>query len=378
MIYSYFLKKFPFSLLVFLFLGSNHLFAQNTLTVTYIANEGFLFESGTKKILIDGIFFDGGESFYTPTAEALESARNSTAPFNNITVLLNSHMHADHIDPSSVIEHLSNNTSGVLILPQQSGDQLLPIEGYSEVKNRIRPVKWTNHSGFDTTVSDIEIKTHSFTHFNGNTTVQNIGYLIDLNGYKIFHSGDSDPAILDTFQLYNLAEENIDLAFLHRSFFDDGDNSIGEQIINYINPKAIVIMHIKIGDFDKYRQRVAGYSGIPEVYFMEDKMSKLLCTHLNDSLLVTEYVSASGEIHNLHHDLIVFPNPSGGKFSIQNGNNIKIEKISVFNLDGRLIFSFTDREISEPGIDLTAFPRGIYLIEIKTEGTSLRQKIVLK
>jgi len=350
-------------------------FSQETIIVTYIANEGFLVTSGDKKILFDGIFSNGSGKFYTPTAEALINERNAASPFDNIDILFNSHNHADHIDPNFILEHLGNNSNATLIAPRQSADDLSLADGFDTLQKRIRAIPRANHSRFDTTINDIGLEAYSFTHANGNTSVQNIGYIANLNGFTLFHSGDSDPEILDTFQLYSLSEKNIDLAFFHRGFFDAGDNSTGEQIINYLHPKAIIIMHIKIGDFEEYRQKVASYSGIPKVYFMEEQMGTLEFIRDGDSLKLKDDVNSTHRIKTDNNDFVVYPNPTNGFFIVSFGSFSKYKEVTIYSRDGRVIKSNKVENSSEMTIDLTSYPEGLYFIKITDNNSSCTKNI---
>ncbi len=350
------------------------LHAQQDITITYIANEGFLITSDTNKILIDGIFSEGSGTFYTPPAEELIKERNATSPFDNIDIVCVSHVNADHVDPAYLVEHLTNNMSGNLIAPLQVVDELAVIDGYSSIENRIKSISWGNQSRFDTTKNGIQVKSFRFSHANNKLTTHNLGYLIKVNGFTIFHTGDSDPAIPDTFQLYNLAKDSIDIAFIHRGFFDSGTNSAGVQIINYLKPKAIIIMHIKIGDFDEYREKVDEIEGIPTVYFMEEQMSDL--DFIKDK--GEFYVDSDTNLTSLTQDentiFIVAPNPTDGYIKVKiNRNYSETNKINLINSDGKCLLSRYFQ--NETSIDLSGFSKGIYFIKIDGIKYTLCKKI---
>jgi L-ascorbate metabolism protein UlaG (beta-lactamase superfamily) len=370
---NYFPKKIFLAIISLIFLTSLQVFTQETLNVTHIANAGFLIESGSDKVLIDGIFYNVSGKFYTPSAETLESERLATVPFDDIDVYLNSHLHADHIDKDVALEHLSKNPAEFFVSTKQFEDSLNLVPGYDTLKKRIRLIEWTNHSRLDTTINGIELKTYSFTHANGNIVVQNIGYLMTLNGFKVFDSGDSDPNISDTFQLYNLGDESIDLAILHRGFFDAGDNSVEEQIMNYLQPKAIIIMHIKIGDYQLYRQNVAAYAGIPKVYFMEEECPEIHFYRDGDSLK-TEENSGINEVDDNDDSFQIFPNPSNGKFTVNLNPNLEAKQIEVFSSNGQRVFCNPIGNLSTLSYDFSAYPKGVYIIEIKTsEGIEIKK-----
>jgi len=65
---------------------------------------------------------------------------------------------------------------------------------------------------------------------------------------------------------------------------------------------------------------------------------------------------------------IVYPNPGTGKFTVL-GENIR--GIKVTDLSGKKVFSG-----QKPVFDLTAYPKGIYLVSIKTDHATVIQKII--
>ena len=96
--------------------------------ITYIANEGFLIEVGSRKILIDAIFDEPSISFaHVPDEGTLSLIQTSKAPFDGIDLLLVTHAHYDHFSAVPMLEHLEGNPSGVLIGPQQVFDMVRAV-----------------------------------------------------------------------------------------------------------------------------------------------------------------------------------------------------------------------------------------------------------
>ena len=82
---------------------------------------------------------------------------------------------------------------------------------------------------------------------------------------------------------------------------------------------------------------------------------------------VTSIVEVKTEL-----DLLIFPNPARKIVYITIANNVKIEKIRVFEVTGRVIFEkafygILPDEDGMRGIDVRALSPGIYLIEVETE-----------
>lgn len=236
--------------------------------VTYIANEGFLIKVGEKKILIDALFGDRDYGFCNiPTQETMNSILKNEGRFKDADLIAATHAHVDHFYSPFVIEHLIKNTNGKFISCKQSIDNLKKQSNVEKVVNRLVEITPNNLSLIDTTINGIGVRVYRISHgpyfeddpktgnkINRHQNVQNIGFLFNINGVKIFHSGDSDEEELAEYEHFRLDAENIDIAFLGRGFiWKTGCKGI-ELVKNYIKPKQIVIMHLHQTEFNEYNE----------------------------------------------------------------------------------------------------------------------------
>jgi hypothetical protein len=67
--------------------------------------------------------------------------------------------------------------------------------------------------------------------------------------------------------------------------------------------------------------------------------------------------------------LSVFPNPSNGIFNLESLNEYKDAIISVYTMDGRLIFEKTDTIKSPKQFDLSSLTEGTYIIKLQPSGS---------
>jgi len=244
-----------------------------TIEITYVANEGFLISDAGRKVLIDGIFTEGFGRFYTPTAEILNKERNALPPFDHLDALLVSHYHPDHINPADVVQHLANDRQTVLIGPPQVNDLLKPINGYEAIAQQILIVSPGSGDAIESSVRDIKIKSVALQHMNdAERKHQNLGFLLSLGGFKLFHVGDAGVNDVAEYKNLKLAGENIDIAFLSHFWFDNENVGNAREIIGDIKPKAIVLMHMNVGKADDYRNRIGKMNGLPPVYMAESPM----------------------------------------------------------------------------------------------------------
>lgn len=86
----------------------------------------------------------------------------------------------------------------------------------------------------------------------------------------------------------------------------------------------------------------------------------------NSNTAVNEFIYSEG--------INIFPNPSSGKFTIQSTE--KISSIEIINLLGEKIYSITVNSKQET-VNLSSHPKGIYFVQVLSEGQSTVRKIVL-
>lgn len=80
------------------------------------------------------------------------------------------------------------------------------------------------------------------------------------------------------------------------------------------------------------------------------------------------------------HDaaLIVFPNPSEGKFRIQYAGSVSTSEFSVFNVLGELIFHDSITDLRVPFfVDLSNQPRGVYFVSVQDDENMQTCKLII-
>jgi L-ascorbate metabolism protein UlaG (beta-lactamase superfamily) len=238
--------------------------------VTYVANEGYLIETATCKILIDALFGGiKGNWCDQPGDSVSDLMINGKPPFDNIDLVLVTHKHTDHFSEQMVIDFLKNNLKSFLICPLQVNELLKKDPVYSKFSARIRICDSTMAADTFFTVHKVNIEAMQFGHgsyfitdsVTGKPTdihkgVENIAYLIEADGYTIFHSGDCSSKDKTHFETYGFAEKEVDLAFLDRTFLGHD----GQELMNdYIHAKNFVFMHCEPGKKEFYKMVVKDF-----------------------------------------------------------------------------------------------------------------------
>ncbi len=225
--------------------------------VTYIANEGFLIEVGSKKILIDAMFDDRTITYsHVPDESTLARMASSEAPFDNLDLVLFTHRHRDHFGIAPVYEYLAGGSSSVIIGPPQAIDGLRRVEPeLDSYGNRIREIPLDLFESVDFEVAGILIRAFRLRHceyletdsatgrqFDRHEGVENIVYLIEVDGLKLLHVGDAVLSQnLDFFEAGHFPKQHVDIAFIE--YFDWSDETRA-ALDRWMTPDHLIFMHL--------------------------------------------------------------------------------------------------------------------------------------
>jgi L-ascorbate metabolism protein UlaG (beta-lactamase superfamily) len=226
--------------------------------IMYIANAGFLIKASNKKILIDALFgrFES-DWCVVPTGEIIEKMETGTKPFDQIDVILISHAHIDHFNAEIAFNHLESNEAGILICPEQVRLELERDKRYEKLSARVKEITPAYEKGCQSIYTKgMEIKVWRLKHsvyyieseetkrkYNKHENVQNLGFTIEIDHKKIFHSGDwaydrrggkTNP----------LEDEKIDVAFLGIGAYLRLYGTDSRRNDKSKKPENIVLMHI--------------------------------------------------------------------------------------------------------------------------------------
>lgn len=215
---------------------------ETRVTLTYVVNEGFIFEAGGKKIMVDGLLSNVG-SYQIPTM-VLRAMVTGRPPFDDIDLVLATHSHEDHFDPQVVGEFLAANPGAQFLSTNQAVSALARmIDDNEAIQEQVIGVYPSRGSYEQFVVNGIEVKVFNLPH--GSNSYPNLGLMIDLGGVRVLHTGDfymeDAQAAIDLLQSYGIPEEKIDIAFIATPFLYS--ERYDEVIPLGIQPGLIVPMH---------------------------------------------------------------------------------------------------------------------------------------
>jgi L-ascorbate metabolism protein UlaG (beta-lactamase superfamily) len=222
------------------------------LKITYLANCGFLYESANTKVLIDPFGTMYGNTFYLPSNETKTNIVNGNIPFDNIDLLLITHIHGDHFNAKLAERFLLNNRKAKMICPSQVYTQMKDsCNSFDQIKSQIiSPNLSINESekikvnGILVTAIRMQHGTNrslegvSYTEYTEYEKTENFGYVIHFDQKNVFHQGDG------CLKINEKALKNIDCSIdiAHLGFFDW--DSISLNILKKdLKVKKVIFMH---------------------------------------------------------------------------------------------------------------------------------------
>ena len=219
---------------------------EKKLSVTYVANDGFLLSCDGKNILIDALYNQSFGKYDPPSDDLISKIENGDKPFDKVDLYLVTHNHGDHFYMPYVAGFLEHHKKTLLVSSNEVGDQ---FRNESKLKDQVKNISLELGASVDTVLNGIPLKIFRLKHLRDTTgtRISNYAFLINMNGVKILHPGDItfewDESLLEKF---NLGKEKIDVLF--SPYFDLSETSI-KFINEVIKPKHIIAMHIPPKDF---------------------------------------------------------------------------------------------------------------------------------
>lgn len=235
--------------------NENYVKGKPGLIIKYTGNEGVLITSGKKKVLIDALHREYKPDYLFPPPELLKSMETALSPYDQINLLLVSHMHLDHFHPESVALALKNNPHGVLVSSEQVVSQINEnLNDDEKIKSRIIEItpEWKQKSELN--IEGIQLTVLGLRHVNRqHIGIQNLGYLIEIGGRKILHTGDADMTA-ENFTGFNLDKQGIDVAIIPYWYLLSENGR--ELVKKHLNPNHIIAVHISPNGAEKIVEQI--------------------------------------------------------------------------------------------------------------------------
>jgi L-ascorbate metabolism protein UlaG (beta-lactamase superfamily) len=228
------------------------------LTLARIANSGVMLASGGTKILIDALFDKPPSDYRAPDPEVLEKIMKGTAPFAGVDLAFVTHNHPDHFAAPLAVRYLEASPGTTVIAPEDAVAEMRKEAGWTKIAPRVIPIDLKVNEEKKLNLSGISLTACRTLHSGKREAPMNLMYLLQLNGWNVFHEGDAD-ASLDEYRSFGLEGAKIDLALVH--FWFPLHPEMAKLLQDVLKPEHIGLTHLPIrlendapGKIDMVRQ----------------------------------------------------------------------------------------------------------------------------
>jgi ankyrin repeat protein/L-ascorbate metabolism protein UlaG (beta-lactamase superfamily) len=244
--------------------------AKATAIVRYIGTDGFLIEAGSKTVLIDGLVRNPWGYPDTPQ-RALDLMKAGEPPFGRLDLLLFSHAHRDHFEPSMALEVMAAQPKAWLV-----GDGLVTGEleqagpdALAALGPRVRTIGLKIGEKTVLSANGIPLTVLGINHADTGRPYLTLGYIMDLGPFRVYHQGDIFPdANLVFLSSFAWEELKIDIAFFDPFFLQN--EAARRLALERIRPSAIILMHMRDGEGERYSKELK--PAVPQVLFFRSQM----------------------------------------------------------------------------------------------------------
>lgn len=225
--------------------------------ITYVGNTGFLAEWSGRKVLIDGLCSLDARRYYDlPDSAETELILSARAPFDAIDLVLVTHHHRDHFDPEVVQRYLVTNPRTELICSGQAHRLLQALSRYDEIAARVHEAAPPPGTGTAVEAGGMTTRVFKLRHgpywetdstgaeIDRHAAVENLGYVVDLGGRKLFHGGDDNLDDTTALRRFRLPDDSIQVAFIQWWAVYPPYDTQWQVVRDYISPAHVVLMHI--------------------------------------------------------------------------------------------------------------------------------------
>ncbi|NOQ92726.1 MAG: T9SS type A sorting domain-containing protein, partial [Flavobacteriaceae bacterium] len=99
-----------------------------------------------------------------------------------------------------------------------------------------------------------------------------------------------------------------------------------------------------------------------------------------DDFVIQDGILGVNDLEHLKQSVILYPNPSAGKYVVTWKNSYDNIKIEIFDISGKMILKKTNIPVENNryNLDMSKYSAGFYYVKIKLDDTNISKKIILK
>lgn len=244
---------------------------QADVTITRLANAGFIISDGEARVMIDGMVVEPFAVYGGLPDTAIADFNSASGAFAGVDLALVSHRHHEHNQPAFACTFLKASRATELYAAEQVVGlvrefcrELVTTSGRVHV---IDP-----QYGLPEVIERDGVRVTAFllTHGARYDNIDNYGHLVEIGGVKVLHLGDAAFDLAD-FEKAGLEQFKIDIALIPIAYFQVGPGS--EVIERFMKSAVKIAMHIPPGEFEEIKGLMA--AGHPQVIILDEPLQQL-------------------------------------------------------------------------------------------------------
>jgi len=223
---------------------SNRVPRHEPLVVTFIANEGVLVSSGDAKVLIDALFDKPNPEYRAPSPEDIDQIMKGKAPYDGVDLILVTHNHPDHFDASLAARYLESVPGPILLAPADAVAEMRKAAAdWTRIEPRVVSLDLKVGEQAKRDLRQIPVTAFRTLHSGDRESPMNVMFLFELNGWRVFHEGDSTGKT-DVYHDFGLGKVPVDLALVH--FWFPLEPNCARFLQEVLKPDHVGLMHLPI------------------------------------------------------------------------------------------------------------------------------------
>ena len=212
--------------------------AEGNLSVTFLANEGFLLRAAGTGVLVDAFVIERHAGYGALSGELAAALRTASPPFDTVRVALASHVHRDHFQPEPARDFLLATSRVRLASTPQVLEALRSV--HPALDARLEEVLPAPGRVSRLDFPDVKVEVLRLSH-GRNSRVENLGHIIDIGGWRVAHVGDAEP-YEDSYAPYALSARGLRLSLIPYWYFQSED---GRTIVaKHLRAPHMIAVHI--------------------------------------------------------------------------------------------------------------------------------------